>query len=104
MKRAFRISTEAKAEIAGASRWYERERAGLGFDFLRMVDRAIARIESIPQSGSPVPGVADVAIRRILVRRFPYHVVYIELPDRVQVLAVAHQRRRPGYWLHRIPS
>jgi toxin ParE1/3/4 len=92
------------AEMVGASRWYDREKAGLGLDFIRMVDRAIAQIESVPRSGSPVPGVADAAIRRILVRRFPYHVVYIELSDRVQVLAVAHQRRRPGYWIDRIPT
>jgi len=90
--------------MAAASRWYDRERAGLGLDFLRMVDRAIAQVGSAPKSGSPVPGVADAAIRRVVVRRFPYHVVYIELPDRVQVLAVAHQRRRPGYWIGRIPT
>lgn len=104
MSRPLRIGKEAGAEIAGASRWYDREKAGLGLDFLRMVDRAIAQIESVPNSGSPVPGVSDPAIRRVLVRRFPYHVVYIELPDRLQVLAVAHQRRRPGYWMHRIPT
>jgi len=104
LKRSVRIGRAANADMAAASRWYEGERAGLGRDFLRMIDRAIARIESSPQSGSPVPGVPDVAIRRILVRRFPYHVVYIELPDRVQVLAVAHQRRRPDYWLGRITT
>jgi hypothetical protein len=38
------------------------------------------------------------------VRRFPYHVVYIELPDRLQVLAVAHDRRRPAYWVGRLRS
>jgi toxin ParE1/3/4 len=90
--------------MAAASRWYDRETAGLGLAFLRMVDRAIAQIESVPSSGSPVPGVADAGVRRVLVRRFPYHVVYIDLPDRVQVLAVAHQRRRPGYWMRRIAT
>lgn len=36
------------------------------------------------------------------VPRFPYHVVYLELPDRLQILAVAHDRRRPGYWKTRV--
>jgi toxin ParE1/3/4 len=84
--------------------WYDRALIGLGGDFLQMVDRAIGRIERTPQSGSPAPGVEDAAIHRASVRRFPYHVVYIVLPDRVQVLAVAHQRRRPQYWMEATPT
>jgi hypothetical protein len=49
-----------------------------------------------------VPGVSDQTIRRRPVRRFPYHVVYIELADRLQILAIAHDRRRPGYWVGRL--
>lgn len=48
-------------------------------------------------------GVADEGIRRRAVRRFPYHLIYLELPDRLQILAVAHDRRRPGYWVGRVP-
>ena len=104
MKRPLRISKNAKTEMAAASRWYESQRPGLGRDFVRMVDRAFARIERGPQMGSPVPRVPDREIRRIPILRFPYHVIYIELPDRVQVLALAHQRRRPDYWRRRIPN
>jgi len=104
LKRPLRISKDAKNEMAAASRWYEGQRPGLGHDFIRIVDRAFAHIERGPHLGSPVPGVPDREIRRILIRRFPYHVIYIELPDRVQVLALAHQRRRPDYWHRRIPN
>lgn len=90
--------------MAAASRWYDRAQPGLGSAFLHRVDWTIERIDHAPQSGSPIPGVDDAAIRRAPVRRFPYHVVYIVLPDRVQVLAVAHQRRRPEYWMDRIPT
>jgi len=90
--------------MAAASRWYDRGQTGLGSDFLHLVDRTLERINRTPQSGSTVPGVDDTAVRRTSVRRFPYHVVYIVLPDRVQVLAVAHQRRRPRYWVDRIPT
>jgi plasmid stabilization system protein ParE len=89
--------------MAEASRWYDAQQAGLGLDFLHSVGRVIARIETAPGVGSPVPGVSDADIRRVLVRRFPYHVVYIELPDRAQILAVAHHRRRPRYWISRVP-
>ena len=104
MKLPLRISDEADAEMAEAARWYERQRLGLGAEFLAAVDAAVARIEENPGIGSPTPRVPDEAIRRVFVRRFPYHVVYIELPDRLQILAVAHDRRRPAYWVGRLSS
>ena len=84
--------------------WYDAQRFGLGRDFLDMVDRALRRIELAPRPGTSVPGVPDHDVRRVPLRRFPFHIVYVELPDRIQVLAVAHQRRRPGYWNRRIPD
>lgn len=84
--------------MAEAASWYERHRLGLGGEFLEAVDAAVVRTEENPSVGSQPAGVEDEQIRRILVRRFPFAVVYIELPDRVQILAVAHARRRPAYW------
>jgi plasmid stabilization system protein ParE len=102
LKRRVRISAEAEAEMAETSRWYDEQRPGLSLDFLRSIGRVITRIEAAPRTGSPVPGVADADVRRVLVRRFPYHVVYIELSDRPQVLAIVHHRRRPRYWIGRV--
>jgi len=103
LKRPVRIGAGAQADMAEASRWYDARQVGLGVDFLRSVGRVIARIEGAPRTGSRVPGVLDADIRRVLVRRFPYHVVYVELPDRAQILAIAHHRRRPRYWIARVP-
>jgi plasmid stabilization system protein ParE len=97
-----RISEEAEAEMAEAASWYEAHRSGLGVDFVEALNEAGARIVEMPRMGSPVSGVADEAIRRRAVRRFPYHVIYLELSDRLQVLAVAHDHRRPGYWAGRV--
>ena len=90
--------------MAEAARWYEQHRVGLGLEFLAAVEAAVVRIEENPRIGSRAPGVDDDEIRRVFVHRFPYHLVYIELPDRLQVLAVAHDRRRPAYWADRRPS
>jgi len=90
--------------MAEAARWYERHRVGLGVDFLDAVDAAVARIAEAPGVGSQVPGISDLSIRRRPVRRFPYHVVYLELPDRLQVLAITHDRRKPAYWVGRLPA
>jgi plasmid stabilization system protein ParE len=99
-----RISQEADAEMAEAARWYQRQRTGLGTEFLDAIDTTVSHIAETPRLGSLVPGVSDQAIRRRAVQRFPYHVVYIELSDQLQILAVAHDRRRPGYWVGRLRS
>ena len=87
-----------------AARWYERHRAHLGVEFLDAVNAAMTSTTETPGLGSPVPGIGDLTIRRRPVRRFPYHVVYLELPDRLQILAIAHDRRRPAYWMGRLSS
>jgi len=102
LKRSVTIGAGAEVEMAEASRWYDEQRLGLGLDFLRAIERTLVGIEAVPRTGSLVPGVADTEIRRVRVRRFPYHVIYLELPDRVQVLAIAHHRRHPRYWIGRV--
>jgi plasmid stabilization system protein ParE len=95
------IGREARAELAAAARWYDDRYRGLGEQLLDEVDAAIARVAENPGLGSSVTGVDDEAIRRLFVHRFPYHLVFLELEDRVQVIAVAHDRRRPGFWRER---
>jgi plasmid stabilization system protein ParE len=61
------------------------------------LDVAIERIEEAPRQWPPYLDTT----RRYLLRRFPFFVVFREVADRVEILAVAHGRRRPGYWLGR---
>jgi len=76
---------------------FERsERAALRF--AREVGRAVASIADAPERS---PAGAS-GTRRFLLQRFPFAVVYRELPSIIQVLAVAHGRRRPGYWKIRV--
>ena len=82
--------------MAEAVRWYEEHRLGLGGEFLAAVDAAVARIEANPRIGSRTLGVDDEDIRRIFVRRFPYHVVYIELLDRFSRLGRIDAGPRTG--------
>ncbi len=100
----FYLSPEAEVEMEAASLWYERQFKGLGAEFLTAVDQVLARIADYPHTGSPVPRLADETIRRMLLHRFPYHIVYMEFPDRYQILALAHDRRRPFYWRDRVSS
>jgi len=97
-----RCEDEAEAELRAAARWYEERQAGLGTEFLVAVDAALDRIVRFPSTGSPVPRLpVDLPVRRAPVKRFPYQVIYLHLKARVRVLAIAHDRRRPGYWKDR---
>lgn len=88
----------AEDEFLEAIAWYEEERPGLGGEFLAEVERATRRIVSFPLHGSPYL----VGTRRIVLRRFPYSVVYWPDPDDLLVIAVAHSKRKPGYWRSRV--
>jgi toxin ParE1/3/4 len=81
--------------------WYERQREGLGGEFTDEVDRAIARIARSPTRWP----VVFAKFRKVRLRRFPYILYYYVVdPSLALVLAVAHGRRRPGYWKRRLPT
>lgn len=77
---------------------YESQRSGLGDEFLEEVGRAV---EAVAQSPDRWPPNGEDT-RRYLLHRFPYGLVYMVREDSVVIVAVAHLRRRPGYWRHRI--
>jgi hypothetical protein len=88
---------EAEEELAVAAAWYERERPGLGEEFFDEVVRALD--QSVPLAVVD----EDHIVRRVLLRRFPYTVVLLEVPENGPlVVAVVHQSRRPGYWRDRV--
>lgn len=96
------IDPAAEDELRAAVAWYEMQRRGLGARFFAEVGRLLDLILRHPGIGSPVPRVrAEYGTRRVPLRRFPYFVVYRERSDDVQVIAVAHASRKPGYWRHR---
>lgn len=89
---------EADAEVTEAARYYELQVEDLGVSFLEELDAALDRIIAHPKA-SPLVG-RDV--RRAVLRRFPYSVFYAIESDRIWIIAVAHQKRRPNYWLDRL--
>jgi plasmid stabilization system protein ParE len=88
---------DAQAELEEASLFYESRMAGLGKSFAAEVERTISLVRDFPEAGSPVGPTR----RRVVVARFPYSIVYKQDPDKIVIVAIAHQRRRPGYWQRR---
>jgi hypothetical protein len=98
-----RFDAEAEAELAAAFDWYEeRGHRGLGERFIGCVDEAIVRIVETPRSFSVVMREGEVDVRRVLVRDFPYQLLFVEAgaPGGIELLvvAVAHLHRDPDYW------
>ena len=77
-----------------AALFYKQAAAGLGDDFLDDVQFAIDSVRGHPQLGTSV----HYGFRRVLLRRFPFSVIYAVESSLILVVAVAHQRRAPDYW------
>ena len=92
------IRPEAEEDIDDAYLWYERQRMGLGGEFLVAVQAAIAEIERRPVSFA----VVHKAVRRALCRRFPYCFYFQLEGERIIVIAVYHAKRAPWRWQRRL--
>lgn len=93
-----RLLPEAKAEFDAAADWYEQQRAGLGVDFIARIREVLDRIAANPQLHAKVYG----DVRKAVVTRFPYVVLYREDAGEVVVIAVFHTLRDPAIWQSRV--
>ena len=91
------LAPEAERELLEARSWYLAENASVARSFAEAVDSAFAAVLEFPDAWPKV--TADE--RRYRLTRFPYAVIYRVVEGRVLVVAVAHAKRRPGYWLGR---
>ena len=103
--RAVSIHASAAEEAVEAAAWYEHERSGLGTDFRRAIDAALDLLGDGQAPSTPMPGRAgNAGIRRLILKRFPYDLVFVERGETVIVLAFAHHSRKPGFWRERLRS
>ena|SRR5258705_13352192 len=91
------LRLQARSEIAEAADWYERQGVGLGDDFLRAVGVTISSIHRNPEQYQRIRG----RMRRAVLRRFPYSVVYMLTDDEIVVVGCVHGRRDPKRWQER---
>jgi hypothetical protein len=91
---------EANEEFEASVAYYENRRDGLGSDFREEVETKIWLIRGDP-SRCPVFKSTDAQKSRL--KRFPYQVIDYETTEEIWVVAVAHDKRKPGYWRDRLP-
>ncbi|RLE28093.1 MAG: type II toxin-antitoxin system RelE/ParE family toxin [Acidobacteria bacterium] len=90
----FSFHPEAEAEFNQAIDYYEEIDPGLGWDFAVEVNSTVQRTIAFPNAWPVIEG----EIRRSLVRRFPYGVLYSEENGQIYIVAVMHLHRHPDYW------
>lgn len=88
----------ARQEVDDAFNWYNYQADGLGKEFLDELDRAVRRASSFPKSCIEI----ETGLRRCLLARFPYGLIYGLDNDSVVIIAVAHLHRKPRYWNDRV--
>ena len=89
---------DAELEFNAAIDYYEAIENGLGYDFSLEIASTIARIIDFQKAWLVIEG----ELRRALVKRFPYGILYAEDQDNIYIVAVMHLHREPEYWKHRI--
>lgn len=92
------VSPEARDEYQDAVRYYEQQFPGLGARLTEELRAALRRMSSWPLAFSVERG----DIRRVLLERFPYKILYSIEADHLYVIAIAHQHREPDYWSKRV--
>lgn len=92
-----RFLRPAELELLDAAQYYELQATGLGTEFLDKIDAAIEDIRKYPDRWP----ILKTNIRRRLVHRFPYALLYRVDSDEIIIQATMHLRRRPDYWFNR---
>jgi hypothetical protein len=94
---SFAFHPEAEVEFNEAIEYYEQIESGLGYDFAVEVYSTIQRSVSLPKAWPVIEG----EIRRSLVKRFPYGILYSEESTGIYIVAVMNLHRHPDYWKSR---
>jgi toxin ParE1/3/4 len=97
------LDDAARDEYREAANDYSAANGAVGRRFVDRVEETLARIQAEPHVWPFAPHIPEnLGIRKRRVDGFPHSVVYMELRTEVRILAVAHGKRKPGYWLRRI--
>jgi toxin ParE1/3/4 len=93
----------AEDEFRHYIKWYENESAGLGDRLWSEIQAAVDLISDHPTIGETVRRVrVRGVIRRLPLRHFPFLLVYRQLEDQIEIVALAHTSRKPNYWRERV--
>jgi plasmid stabilization system protein ParE len=91
------LHSRAADELRRIIEHYDEEQPGLGRDFVRQFDQVVELCRQHPNIGP----IFAAPHRRLVLRRFPYNIIYRVDGDAIRIVAIAHQHREPSYWKDR---
>jgi toxin ParE1/3/4 len=94
LPRSVRFHPAARVELLEAEDWYLQRSATAGSEFVREVEHALARIHEAPERYPET----RFGRRRFVLLQFPFDLVYRNAETHLEIIALAHHSRRPGYW------
>lgn len=87
----------AESELYDSAYYYEKQRQGLGQEFIDDVQQTIEQITAYPHTGHLI----TKELRQKALQRFPFNIIYRIENETIFILVIMHQRRRPNYWMGR---
>jgi toxin ParE1/3/4 len=100
-----RVRRAARLDFREAVLWYSDIDPELGRDLVRRYKDTIQRAREFPRTGqlTDLPGeFASMEVRRFAIQRFRYQVFAVIRAEEMVIVAIAHERRKPGFWLRRL--
>jgi len=97
-RRRLKIIEPAELELQDIYDYYEAESTNLGRLFINEFRRGVNRILQFPQAWPSI----EKNIRKCTLKKFPFHIIYAVTEDLILILAIAHHRRKPDYWIDRL--
>lgn len=89
---------EAEQELREAAKYYENNAPGVGITFITDLYKSVKYIKQYPLASKEI----GYGIRKKVLDKFPYKVLYSIEKDTILIIAIAHQKRRPEYWQSRL--
>jgi len=97
-----KVSKEAAEELEEAAIWYEKKQPGLGAELIDAFKHAIQLLREPNPPLTPVLGVAaQLGGKKLILHRFPFSLIVVQLNKTMHIVAFAHHSRKPGYWAER---
>jgi toxin ParE1/3/4 len=92
-----KLHPDALEELNETVLYYERKASGLGSSFIMDFEEAVDRLILLPEAGSEIAS----GIRQVIFEKFEHSIIYFEYEGGLEILAIAHMKRKPNYWLKR---
>ena len=88
----------AQLELYDAQDYYEKQQVDLGLTFKSVIHSSLKRIIEFPKVYAKI----KLDVRRCVIHKFPYNILYSIEDNHILIIAIAHQHRQPDYWIDRI--